>query len=101
MFRRWGISTARRWTDCQIRYDSHLGRGLADTYLLLFDGRVAGYGGVLNRYDAGRLTEFYVLPHARVHRQRMFRELLAASGATQKVRSSRRARLSGLWASVS
>jgi len=48
----------RQEMDCQIRYDSHLGRGLADAYLLLFDGRMAGYGGVPHRYDAGRLTEF-------------------------------------------
>ena len=73
----------RQEMDCQIRYDSHLGRGLADAYLLLLDGRVAGYGGVLNRYDPGRLTEFYVLPHARARRLPLFRALLAASGATQ------------------
>jgi GNAT superfamily N-acetyltransferase len=73
----------RQEMDCQIRYDSHLGRGLADPYLLFLDGRVAGYGGVLNRYDAGRLTEFYVLPHARARRLPLFRALLAASGATQ------------------
>lgn len=73
----------RQEMNCQIRYDSHLGRGLADAYLLLIDGRVAGYGAVLNRYDPGRLSEFYVLSHARVHAQPLFRELLAASGATQ------------------
>lgn len=34
----------RQEMDCQIRYDSHLGRGLADAHLLLLEGRVAGYG---------------------------------------------------------
>lgn len=46
------------------------------------EGRTAGYGAVLNKYDKGRLTEFYTLPHARGIALPMFRELLAASQAT-------------------
>lgn len=67
---------------CQIRYDSMLSRGLADPYLILVNGRIAGYGGVLNRYDKGHLTEFYVLPALRAQATAMFRLLLEASQAT-------------------
>lgn len=72
----------RQEANCQIRYDSMLSRGLADPYLILSDGRVAGYGGVLNKYDKGHLVEFYTLPHLRSQALPMFRELLAASQAT-------------------
>jgi hypothetical protein len=37
-------------------------RGLADRYLVQVDGRVAGYGAISNKYDKGRLIEFYTLP---------------------------------------
>ncbi len=73
----------RHEMNCQIRYDSMVGRGLADAYLILMDGRVAGYGAVLNHYDRGRLTEFYALPHLRGHAHRMFPELLAVSQASE------------------
>jgi hypothetical protein len=67
----------------QIRYDSMLPRGIAAPWLLFAEGRVAGYAGVLQRYDPGRLTEFFVLPAARRRAPSLFRELLAASGATE------------------
>ncbi|MCW3098267.1 MAG: acetyltransferase [Chthonomonadaceae bacterium] len=72
----------RHESHCQIRYDSMLARGLADPYLLLAEGRIAGYGAVLNRYDKGRLMEFYVLPSVHSQAASMFRALLAASQAT-------------------
>jgi GNAT superfamily N-acetyltransferase len=72
----------RHEAHCQIRYDSMLRRGLADPYLILADGRAAGYGAVLNRYDKGRLMEFYLLPALRALASRIFRELLATSQAT-------------------
>jgi len=72
----------RQEMNCQVRYDSMVGRGLADPYLILIQGRVAGYGAMLNRYDPGRLMEFYALPHVRGEALRMFRALLGASGAT-------------------
>lgn len=72
----------RQELNCQIRHDSMLRRGLADPYVIIVRGRVGGYGGVLNRYDAGRLTEFYTLPHLRNMALPMFRELLAVSQAT-------------------
>lgn len=67
---------------CQIRYDSMLSRGLADPYLILRRGRIAGYGAVLNRYDKGHLTEFYTLPALRGEAAPMFRSLLEVSQAT-------------------
>ena len=72
----------RQEADCQIRYDSLLSRRLADPYLVLVGGRVGGYGAVANRYDKGRLTEFYTTPHVRSLALPMFRALLAASRAT-------------------
>lgn len=72
----------RREMNCQIRHDSALGRGLADPYLCFVDGRIAGYGGVRNRYDKDRVTEFYTLPNVRSAALPMFQAMLVASGAT-------------------
>src|SRR5215831_19319338 len=68
--------------NCQIIRDSFLSRGLADPYLILVEGRIGGYGAVSNKYDKGRLVEFYALPHTRSLALPMFRELLTASQAT-------------------
>lgn len=73
----------RHEAHCQIIHDSFLSRGLADPYLILVEGRAAGYGAVSNRYDKGRLMEFYTLPHVRHRAQAMFRELLVVSQATE------------------
>src|SRR5262245_42865620 len=72
----------RQELNCQIIRDSFLPRSLADPYLILVEGRVSGYGAVSNKYDKGRLTEYYTLPHARRLALPMFRELLTASQAT-------------------
>lgn len=68
---------------CQIVKDSILGRGLADPYEIRVDGRVAGYGGVWNRYDPGRVMEFYTLPEVRRHALPLFRAFVEKSEATQ------------------
>lgn len=67
---------------CQIVHDSFLSRGLADPWLLLVKGRIGGYGAISNRYNRGRLTEFYTLPDLRGEALPMFRELLAVTDAT-------------------
>jgi GNAT superfamily N-acetyltransferase len=72
----------RQELNCQIIHDSFLARGLADPYLIIVNGRVAGYGAVSNKYGKGRLMEYYTLPHVRDMALPMFRELLAASQAT-------------------
>ena len=73
----------REEANCQIIKDSILSRGMADPYLIVVNGRVGGYGGVWNRTDSvGRVMEFYALPDVRATALPMFRELLAASGAT-------------------
>jgi GNAT superfamily N-acetyltransferase len=72
----------RQEANCQIICDSLLRRDLADAYLIVVDGRRAGYGGVRNKYDPGRLMEFYTLPHIRAQTLPLFRELLAVSQAT-------------------
>ena len=73
----------RQEANCEIVHDSFLARGLADPYLILVEGRVAGYGGIGNKYPAQRLTEFYALPHMRPFAGPMYRELLTAGQATQ------------------
>ena len=73
----------RQEANCQIIHDSLLSRGLADPYLILVEGRLAGYGAVQNKYDKDRLMEYYTLPHRRNLALPMFRELLAVSQATQ------------------
>lgn len=68
--------------DCQIVHHSALPRGLAVPWLVLVDGRTAGHAGVWNRYYEGRIVEFYVLPRFRPRASDLFREVVAASGAT-------------------
>ncbi|MCW3051247.1 MAG: acetyltransferase [Chthonomonadales bacterium] len=71
----------RQEAHCQVIYDSILRRGMADPYLILVDGRRAGYGGVWNR-EARKIMEFYTFPQLRAQAQPMFRELLQTSQAT-------------------
>ena len=66
----------RQELDCQIMHDSFLGRGAADPYLILVDGRLGGYGAVANRYCPGRLIEFYTLPAVRALALPMCRAVL-------------------------
>jgi GNAT superfamily N-acetyltransferase len=73
----------RQEANCQIICDSLLRRELADAYVILVDGRRAGYGGVRNKYDPGRLMEFYTLPHVRSQAQALFRELIRVSQAIE------------------
>jgi len=73
----------RHEANCEIVHDSFLSRGLADPYLILINGRLAGYGAVGNKYPKDRVTEFYTLPYMRPFALPMFRELLAVSQATQ------------------
>ncbi|MEO8606632.1 MAG: GNAT family N-acetyltransferase [Chloroflexota bacterium] len=72
----------RQEANCQIIHDSFMGRKLADPYLILVNGRVAGYGGIGNTYPPKQLTEFYTLPHMRPFALPMCRALLAVSEAT-------------------
>ncbi len=73
----------RKEAACQIIHDSCISRGLADPYVIHVNGRLAGYGAVWNKYDPGRLMEFYTVPHFRGLALPMFRELLIESRATQ------------------
>lgn len=72
----------RQEANCQIIHDSILRRGMADPYLILAEGRIAGYGGIWNKHCPGRVMEFYTLPRFRSEALPMFRELLAVSQAT-------------------
>jgi GNAT superfamily N-acetyltransferase len=72
----------RAEASCQIVRDSILKRGLADAYAIRVDGRLGGHGGVWNKYDPGRVMEFYTVPSIRAEALPMFRALVAAAGAT-------------------
>lgn len=67
---------------CQIIHDSALRRCIADPFLIIADGRRAGYGGVWNKHYPSRIMEFYVLPGVRQSTAAMFRALISTSGAT-------------------
>jgi GNAT superfamily N-acetyltransferase len=73
----------RQEAHCQIIRDSFLARGLADAYVILVNGRLAGYAGVGHQYPKDRLIEFYTLPALRPFALRLFRHVLAVSQATQ------------------
>jgi GNAT superfamily N-acetyltransferase len=72
----------RAEANCQLIRDSLLPRGFADPFLLSMSGRLLGYGAVLNKYDKGRLYEFYAMPHALSFSDEMVAELLRVSRAT-------------------
>jgi GNAT superfamily N-acetyltransferase len=72
----------RQEANCQIVRDSALSRGFADPYLILLDGRLAGYASVGNRYDVGALLEFYTFPYMRSFALTLFLEVLMVSRAT-------------------
>ncbi|MDE2126068.1 MAG: GNAT family N-acetyltransferase [Armatimonadetes bacterium] len=73
----------RHEAGCQIIHYSALPRKLADPWQIAVDGRPAGYAGIWNKYDPGRLMEFYLLPHLRAEAAPIFRQLLQTSGATE------------------
>jgi GNAT superfamily N-acetyltransferase len=72
-------------TNFQIRYNAAHERGWTDSYLLTLDGAEVGYGSIKGQNDAvdrDTAFEFFVVRPFRKHASRLFRELLAASGAT-------------------
>jgi GNAT superfamily N-acetyltransferase len=72
----------RQEANCQVIRDSFWGRGLLDAYAVEIDGRLAGHGAVSNRYDKGRLIEFYTLPEHRRHALLALHELLPIAKPT-------------------
>jgi GNAT superfamily N-acetyltransferase len=73
----------RQENACQIIHDSAIRRAMADPYLVLLDGTVAGYGAVWNQYDPGTVMEYYTLPRWREHALPMFGAFLSESKATR------------------
>ena len=74
----------RQEAHCQIIYDSSLRRGMADPYVIVVNGRRAGYGALWNR-EVRQIMEFYTLPQVRTQALPVFRQLLAISQATHIV----------------
>jgi len=71
-----------RQLECQMVHYSFIGRELSDVYVATAGGHEVGYAAVSNRYDKGRLNEFFVMPDHRKAAPEIFRELLKVSGAT-------------------
>lgn len=69
--------------NAQLRYNACHERGWTDSYVLMTNGATVGYGSVKGREIADRDTvfEFFVIPSFRRMSSRLFRELVAASGA--------------------
>ncbi len=72
----------RQEANCQLIRDSFWARALLDAYAIQIDGCIAGHGAVANRYDKGRVVEFYTLPSYRRYARRMFEAMLSAAPAT-------------------
>jgi GNAT superfamily N-acetyltransferase len=68
---------------CQIVRDSILPRGLANPYLIVKEGEVAGYGGVWNEHFPDRIMEFFVAEKWRPSASDLFLALVEASLATE------------------
>ena len=69
----------------QVRYDSCHGRGWSDSYQLLLDGVVVGYGSVKGKdelHDRDSVFEFFLLPSFRKQASRFFEQLLSVSKAS-------------------
>ena len=73
----------RHEMNCQIVHDAWHARGFTQSYLLRIDDYVAGYGSVGGSPGSARdtLKEFFVRPPHRGSALRLFRALVAASGA--------------------
>jgi GNAT superfamily N-acetyltransferase len=72
----------RAEANCQLIRDSHWARGFLRCYAVDADGRRAGHGAVAERYDKGRVLEFYAFPEFRATASPMFAEFLKVSEPT-------------------
>jgi len=72
----------RAEANCQLIRDSHWARGFLNCYAIEVDGKRAGHAAIAERYDKGRVLEFYTFPDFRGMATRMFAEFLRASEPT-------------------
>jgi hypothetical protein len=72
----------RAEANCQLIRDSHWARGFLICYAIEVDGKRAGHGAVAEKYDKGRVLEFYTFPEFRRIASRLFHDFLMASGPT-------------------
>jgi GNAT superfamily N-acetyltransferase len=72
----------RAEANCQLIRDSHWARGFLNCYAIDVDGQRAGHGAVAERYDKGRVLEFYTFPEFRRIVSRLFHDFLMVSGPT-------------------
>ena len=73
----------REEMNCQIVHDSWHTRGFTESYHLLIDGQVVGYGSVggAPREPKDTVKEFFLVPRCRAQAFPLFRRLVKASGA--------------------
>jgi GNAT superfamily N-acetyltransferase len=85
-------------TNFQIRYNACHERGWTDSYLLTLEGMAIGYGSIKGQETSSRDTvfEFFVIRSFRKLSTLLFRELLAAAGATRVECQSNDALLSSM-----
>lgn len=69
--------------NCQIRYNACHERGWTDSYALMLDGELVGYGAIKGREikDRDTVFEFFVIAPFRARASELFEELVTASGA--------------------
>ena len=72
----------RAEANCQLIRDSHWARGFLNSYAIDVDGQRAGHGAVAERYDKGRVLEFYVFPEFLGVASLLFAEFLRVSQPT-------------------
>jgi GNAT superfamily N-acetyltransferase len=71
-------------TNFQVRYNACHERGWTNSYLLMVDGAVVGYGSIKGQQDAAdrdTVFEFFVVRPFRTHASALFNELLRVCGA--------------------
>ncbi|WP_428662815.1 GNAT family N-acetyltransferase [Runella sp.] len=85
-------------TNFQIRYNACHERGWTDSYRLIIDHHVVGYGSIKGQEipDRDTVFEFYVIPAYRTYTALLFEELLKVSKATYIECQSNDASLSSL-----
>lgn len=86
-------------TNVQIRYDACHRRNWSDSYHLMLDDQIVGYGSIKGKEDLAdrdAVFEFYVLPPYRKWNSVLFQELLQTSGAAFVESQTNEPQLTGL-----
>ena len=69
--------------NCQLLRDSYWTRGFLDVWAVDTNAGIVGHGAIANRYFAGRVIEFFLVPEYRANAIEIFAKLLHTSGAQE------------------